>query len=173
LSDEDLVPLRWCWYPQTYGSKARLLPSSGGSGVPKDCSPIRCSRKPLYLVGRSRIHISEELEEAPLTVGGGCRVTAQFAGCSTAWQKPPGLGRSGRQMTERCLRQMLQARGFEGTTDEGGRWGIPGCAVYQLLTEQLRKRPESALEIPSSKLWSFRICTIGGHHQNSTRTAPW
>jgi len=35
------------------------------------------------------------------------------------------LGRSGRRITERRIRQMLQARELEGARDEGGRWSRP------------------------------------------------
>jgi hypothetical protein len=86
LSDEDLVPLRWCWYPQTYGSKSALLPSSGGLGVPKDWKPIWCSRTPLNLSGRSSIHTLEVLEESTSTTGGRLRKTVQFPEGLAVWK---------------------------------------------------------------------------------------
>lgn len=65
------------------------------------------------------------------------------------------LGRSGRKITERRIRQMLQAGELEGSRDEGGRWRIPRRVVNQLLTErrereQLRAEPESAPGAPES-----------------------
>ena len=65
------------------------------------------------------------------------------------------LGRSGRKISERRIRQMLQAGELEGARDEGGRWRIPRRVVNRLLTErrereQLRTEPESVLEIPES-----------------------
>ena len=65
------------------------------------------------------------------------------------------LGRSGRKITERRIRQMLQAGDLEGDRDEHGRWRIPRRVVNQLLAErrereQLRAEPESALEVPES-----------------------
>jgi septal ring factor EnvC (AmiA/AmiB activator) len=65
------------------------------------------------------------------------------------------LGRSGRKITERRIRQMLQAGELEGARDESGRWRIPRRVVNRLLTErrereQLREGPESAPEVPES-----------------------
>jgi excisionase family DNA binding protein len=65
------------------------------------------------------------------------------------------LGRSGRKITERRIRQMLQAGELEGARDEGGRWRIPRRVVNRLLTErrqreQLRAEPESAPGAPES-----------------------
>jgi hypothetical protein len=63
------------------------------------------------------------------------------------------LGRSGRKITERRIRQMLQAGKLEGNRDEGGRWRIPRRVVNRLLTErrereQLRAEPESGPGVP-------------------------
>ena len=65
------------------------------------------------------------------------------------------LGRSGRKITERRIRQMLQAGELEGDRDEGGRWRIPRRVVNRLLTErrereQLRAEPESPPGDPES-----------------------
>lgn len=65
------------------------------------------------------------------------------------------LGRSGRKITERRIRQMLQAGELDGARDESGRWRIPRRVVNRLLTErrereQLREGPESAPEVPES-----------------------
>jgi len=46
------------------------------------------------------------------------------------------LGRSGRKITERRIRQMLQAGELEGARDESRRWRIPRRVVNQLLTER-------------------------------------
>ena len=65
------------------------------------------------------------------------------------------LGRSGRKITERRIRQMLQAGELEGARDESGRWRMPRRVVNRLLTErrereQLREGAESAPEVPES-----------------------
>jgi hypothetical protein len=65
------------------------------------------------------------------------------------------LGRSGRKITERRIRQMFQAGELEGERDEGGRRRIPRRVVNQLLAErrereQLREGPESDPEFPES-----------------------
>ncbi len=65
------------------------------------------------------------------------------------------LGRSGRKISERRIRQMLQAGELEGVQTESGRWRIPRRVVHQLLSErrereQLRAEPESALGAPES-----------------------
>ncbi len=65
------------------------------------------------------------------------------------------LGRSGRSISERRIRQMLQAGELEGEQTEGGRWRIPRRVVHQLLTErreheQLRTEPESLPGAPES-----------------------
>ena len=64
------------------------------------------------------------------------------------------LGRSGRQITERRIRQMLQAVELEGARDEGGRWRIPRRVVHQLLTE--RREREQLREGPSPRP---RVCS--------------
>lgn len=65
------------------------------------------------------------------------------------------LGRSGRKISERRIRQMLQAGELEGEQTEGGRWRIPRRVVNQLLAErrereQLRAEPESVPGTPES-----------------------
>ncbi len=66
------------------------------------------------------------------------------------------LGRSGRKISERRIRQMLQAGELEGEQTEGGRWRIPPRrVVHQLLAdrrerEQLRTGPESPSESSES-----------------------
>ncbi len=65
------------------------------------------------------------------------------------------LSRSGRSISERRIRQMLQAGELEGEQAEGGRWRIPRRVVHQLLTErrereQLRTEPESLPGAPES-----------------------
>ncbi len=65
------------------------------------------------------------------------------------------LSRSGRSISERRIRQMLQAGELEGEQTEGGRWRIPRRVVHQLLTErrereQLRTEPESLPGAPES-----------------------
>jgi excisionase family DNA binding protein len=65
------------------------------------------------------------------------------------------LGRSGRKITERRIRQMLQAGELAGEQTEGGRWRIPRRVVHRLLTErrereQLRTEPESLPGAPES-----------------------
>jgi len=65
------------------------------------------------------------------------------------------LGRSGRKITERRIRQMLQAGELEGEQTEGGRWRIPRRVVNRLLSErrereQLRAEPESGPGAPES-----------------------
>ncbi len=65
------------------------------------------------------------------------------------------LGRSGRKISERRIRQMLQAGELEGERDEAGRWRIPRRVVNRLLTERrererLRERPQSGPEAPES-----------------------
>jgi excisionase family DNA binding protein len=58
------------------------------------------------------------------------------------------LSRSGRSISERRIRQMLQAGELEGEQTEGGRWRIPRRVVHQLLTE--RREREGLLEGPES-----------------------
>jgi excisionase family DNA binding protein len=65
------------------------------------------------------------------------------------------LSRSGRSISERRIRQMLQAGELEGEQTEGGRWRIPRRVVHRLLTErrereQLQTEPESAPGAPES-----------------------
>jgi chromosome segregation ATPase len=65
------------------------------------------------------------------------------------------LSRSGRSISERRIRQMLQAGELEGEQAEGGRWRIPRRVVNRLLTErrereQLRTEPESLPGAPES-----------------------
>ncbi len=65
------------------------------------------------------------------------------------------LSRSGRSISERRIRQMLQAGELEGEQTEGGRWRIPRRVVNRLLTErreheQLRTEPESGPGAPES-----------------------
>ena len=65
------------------------------------------------------------------------------------------LSRSGRSISERRIRQMLQAGELEGEQTEGGRWRIPRRVVHRLLTErrereQLRTEPESLPGAPES-----------------------
>jgi excisionase family DNA binding protein len=48
------------------------------------------------------------------------------------------LGRSGRRITERRIRQMLQAGELEGERDEGGRWRIPRRLAERLEAERQR-----------------------------------
>ncbi len=65
------------------------------------------------------------------------------------------LSRGGRSLTERRIRQMLQAGELEGEKDEGGRWRLPRRVVHQLLTErreneQVREGPESPPGAPES-----------------------
>jgi excisionase family DNA binding protein len=65
------------------------------------------------------------------------------------------LSRSGRSISERRIRQMLQAGELEGEQTEGGRWRIPRREVNRLLSErrereELRKEPESATGAPES-----------------------
>jgi chromosome segregation ATPase len=65
------------------------------------------------------------------------------------------LSRSGRSISERRIRQMLQAGELEGEQAEGGRWRIPRRVVHRLLTErrereQLRTEPESLPGAPES-----------------------
>jgi hypothetical protein len=64
------------------------------------------------------------------------------------------LGRSGRKITERRIRQMLQARSSR-EKETRGRWKISRRVVHRLLTErrereQLREGPESTPEVPES-----------------------
>lgn len=58
------------------------------------------------------------------------------------------LSRGGRSLTERRIRQMLQAGELEGEKDEGGRWRLPRRVVHQLLTE--RRENERTREGPGS-----------------------
>ncbi len=44
------------------------------------------------------------------------------------------LSRGGRSLTERRIRQMLQAGELEGEKDEGGRWRLPRRVVPRFLT---------------------------------------
>jgi GH24 family phage-related lysozyme (muramidase) len=65
------------------------------------------------------------------------------------------LSRSGRSISERRIRQMLQAGELEGEQTEGGRWRIPRRVVNRLLTErrereQLQTEPESGPGAPES-----------------------
>ncbi len=65
------------------------------------------------------------------------------------------LSRSGRSISERRIRQMLQAGELEGEQTEGGRWRIPRRVVHRLLTErrergQLLEGAESAPGAPES-----------------------
>ncbi len=65
------------------------------------------------------------------------------------------LSRSGRSISERRIRQMLQAGELEGEQTEGGRWRIPRRVVNRLLTErrereQLRTEPEDAPGAPEN-----------------------
>jgi hypothetical protein len=56
------------------------------------------------------------------------------------------LGRSGRKITERRIRQMLQAGELEGARDESGRWRIPRRVVNRLLAELEAERAELEAE---------------------------
>lgn len=69
------------------------------------------------------------------------------------------LGRSGRKISERRIRQMLQAGELDGERGEHGRWRIPRRVVNRLLAErrereQLRAEPESGPEI-SQGVWEL------------------
>ncbi len=46
------------------------------------------------------------------------------------------LSRGGRSLTERRIRQMLQAGELEGERDDGGRWRIPRRTVHRLLEDR-------------------------------------
>jgi hypothetical protein len=65
------------------------------------------------------------------------------------------LSRSGRKVSERRIRQMLQAGELEGEQTETGRWKIPQSVVHALLEQ--RRELLSDVTLRGARIRSKRL----------------